>query len=156
MSTLVSTSGILVACTTRVALHTCGLLLLLVAPLLIFWLRGLHLCNLQGPIIMQAGSLSVALYKLSSWSYLFTQYGYGDNQDGINGIRSYPLDNIDSGYFHWEYGRLYRQFDLMTGWSATVYSNADAYRIHSWNNNNLHMAELTGKPTGPPLRCFRH
>ena len=60
MSTLATTAGILVACTTRITLRACGLLLSLAAPLLIDLVRGLRLCDLQNPLIRRTGMLSVA------------------------------------------------------------------------------------------------
>ena len=74
MSTLATTTGILVACTTRVAMRSCGRLLSLVVPMLIVCLRGLRVCGLQYPMGGHTGTLSVASQdnKLSSQTNILT------------------------------------------------------------------------------------
>ena len=68
-----------------------------------------------------------------SWSYLFTQYGYGDNQDGATGLKSYPLDYVYSGNYYWGTGRLYFQGNTAYLWSSTIVSSTDAYRLNTWS-----------------------
>ena len=60
MSTLATTTGLLAAYTTRLAMRACGLLLSLAVLMPIFCIRGLRLCVLQTPVIRQTGTLSVA------------------------------------------------------------------------------------------------
>ena len=103
-------------------------------------------------MVKHTGTLSVALCKLVSWSYLFTQYGYGDNQDGGTGVHTYPLDYVDSGYYNWNTGRLYNQGSRAHLWSSTIGSSAAAYRLATWSTG-VHPAESDTKALGRALRC---
>ena len=89
---------------------------------------------------------------MSVWSYLFTQYGYGDNQDGATGIKSYPLDNVYFGYYFWGTGRLYYQSVDADVWSSTIASSTGAYRLHTWSTV-VRPAESDSKARGYALRC---
>ena len=90
-----------------------------------------------------------------SWSYLFTQYGYGDNQDGGTGLKSYPLDYVYSGNYNWNNGRLYSQGVDAYLWSSTIGSSAAAYRLATWSTG-VHPAESDTKALGRALRCVKH
>ena len=87
-----------------------------------------------------------------SWSYLFTQYGYGDNQDGATGIKSYPLDYVYSGLYNWRTGRLYDQSNYAYLWSSTIVNSTSAYRLTTWSTG-VHPAESPNKTCGHTLRC---
>ena len=87
-----------------------------------------------------------------SWSYLFTQYGYGDNQDGSNGLRSYPLDYVYSGIYLWNTGRLYFQGNVAYLWSSTIVSSTSAYSLHTWSTG-VRPAVSDLKAYGFALRC---
>ena len=103
-------------------------------------------------MVKHTGTLSVALCKLVSWSYLFTQYGYGDNQDGSKGVRSYPINHILSGYFTWNTSRLYQNTFGGYNWSSSVQSNDAGYRLTVSGDNVKYSVTLT-KLYGLPLRC---
>ena len=87
-----------------------------------------------------------------SWSYLFTQYGYGDNQDGATGVKSYPLDYVYSGNYNWNNGRLYSQGVDAYLWSSTIVSSTNAYRLYTWSTV-VRPAESDNKAVGRALRC---
>ena len=93
-----------------------------------------------------------ALFLVVFWSILFTQYGYGDNQDGARGTNSYPLDYILSGNGFLDYGLLYYQNNFGHQWSSTLSSNQGAYTFLSART----AARLTGsnkKNYTIPIRC---
>ena len=90
--------------------------------------------------------------RIFVWSYLFTQYGYGDNQDGSNGLRSYPLDYTYSGRYHWGNGRLDYQSNTAYIWSSAVASNENAYRLSIWPTH-VYLADSYNKVFGYNLRC---
>ena len=87
-----------------------------------------------------------------SWSYLFTQYGYGNNQDGGTGVHTYPLDYVDSGRYYWDTGRLYNQGNVALLWSSTIVSSTDAYSLYTWSTA-VRPAESVNKARGNALRC---
>ena len=90
--------------------------------------------------------------RIFVWSYLFTQYGYGDNQDGQQGVRSYPITNIFSGYYLWYIGRLYDQNVDMQAWSLTVADSGASYSFAMWSTAVL-AAEPANKLRGVTIRC---
>ena len=90
--------------------------------------------------------------RIFVWSYLFTQYGYGDNQDGANGLRSYPLDYSLSGIYDWRMGRLYYQGDAVLHWSSTIMDGTSAYKLYPWISTvRLNQSDI--KERGGTLRC---
>ena len=89
--------------------------------------------------------------KIVSWSYLFTQYGYGNNQDGGTGVHTYPLDYVDSGRYYWGTGRLYYQGNNANLWSSAIVSSTDAYSLRTRPTVVL-PAESTIKDLGAALR----
>ncbi|MBQ3325934.1 hypothetical protein IJG79_02175 [Candidatus Saccharibacteria bacterium] len=85
-------------------------------------------------------------------SILFTQYGYGDNQDGANGLHSYPLDYVYSGRYSWVTGRLYYQGNDARLWSSTIVSSTGAYILNTWSTD-VRPADSDNKAHGLALRC---
>ena len=131
-----------------------GLSLSLVVPLLIDYLRGLRVCALQTLVISRTGLLSVALHILSSWSFLFTQYGYGDNQDGAIGARSYPLDYVMPGYYVFGMGRLYQQTTIGYNYSQSIKSAAASF-ISAVGGRLYQIGNSHSKYNANNLRCSK-
>ncbi|MBQ3325707.1 hypothetical protein IJG79_00955, partial [Candidatus Saccharibacteria bacterium] len=82
------------------------------------------------------------------------QYGYGDNQDGATGLKSYPLDYVYSGNYYWRTGRLYYQGNSAHLWSSTIVSSTNAYRLDTWSTA-VRPAESVIKAYGYALRCSK-
>ena len=87
-----------------------------------------------------------------SWSYLFTTYGYGDNESGSNSIKSYPLSYISSGEYFWTKGRLFYQAAYGDYWSVSVFDRYDGYTL---NIRKLSLAKSGrfNKVYGSSMRC---
>ena len=116
------------------------------------YIRYLQLYIVQKIPIRQVDSLSVANDNFASWSYLFTQYGYGDNQDGATGAKSYPLDYVYSGRYFWDFSRLYIQGVTALLWSSSTVSSTLAYSLRTWSAA-MRPVEPDGKTFGYALRC---
>ena len=86
-------------------------------------------------------------------SYLFTTYGYEDNEGGSKNARSYPLSYVYSGYYNWATGRLYRQALHDNYWSSTIYSSSFSYHLHM-TGSRLVKANTNTKHFGYALRCI--
>ncbi|MBQ3326027.1 hypothetical protein IJG79_02700 [Candidatus Saccharibacteria bacterium] len=93
-----------------------------------------------------------AFFLAKSKPILFTQYGYGDNQDGATGVESYPLDYVYSGDYYWYIGRLYRQGNVAVLWASTIVSSPNAYRLRTWSTV-MRPAVSDLKAFGGALRC---
>ena len=87
-----------------------------------------------------------------SWSKLFSTYGYGDNQDGINGIVSYPIAYVYSGTYNLDIGRLYYLGVRGTYWSNTIGGTKAAYRMAISPSERIPDAQ-NGMNGGYTLRC---
>ena len=87
-----------------------------------------------------------------SFRYLFNEYGYGNNQHGINGFASYPLDNVWGGYYTWSTGMLYAQGKVGIYWSTTVVSNENANSLYG-TVYALTIDSSYRKDRGRMLRC---
>ena len=88
-----------------------------------------------------------------SWSYLFTAYGYGDNESGNENARSYPLSYIYSGYYYWNTGRLYNQTLHDDYWPSTIYNSSSGYNLAMYGSR-LIKAHTGNKRSGLALRCI--
>ena len=88
-----------------------------------------------------------------SWSYLFTTYGYGDNESGNENARSYPLSYVYSGTYYWSTGRLYVQTVSGTYWPSSDYTSTNSYRLRMYNTR-LIKADTYNKRYGGALRCI--
>ncbi len=84
-------------------------------------------------------------------SYLFTTYGYGDNESGSRGARSYPTSYIPSGYYNWGAGRLYHQVVFDHYWSSSIASSANNYSLRIDSSHLLNAYTYT-KSFGLTLR----
>ena len=100
----------------------------------------------------QGDTLRCSLSDQHPGTILFTQYGYGDNQDGSNGLRSYPLDYVFSGVYYWPIGFLYNQTLNTSIWSNSTASLSYAYRMVAWSIS-VNSAEIYSKSSGYSLRC---
>ena len=89
---------------------------------------------------------------MASWSYLFTTYGYGDNESGSKNARSYPSSYVYSGVYYWDTGRLYGQTVNGGYWSSSIVSSTDSYDLYM-DNTRLIKANSHNKRSGRPLRC---
>ena len=87
-----------------------------------------------------------------SWSYLFTQYGYGDNQDGATGIHSYPLDYVYEGRYDGNTGLLYNQKNSGVYWSSEILSVGNSSMLYSWVQT-VQVSVGHGKSGYIALRC---
>ena len=87
-----------------------------------------------------------------SWSYLFTAYGYGDNESGNRSARSYPLSYVYSGFYFWDAGRFFLQTLNGYYWSSSIYNSNLSYRM-SMYSINLIKANSNDKRLGLALRC---
>ena len=87
-----------------------------------------------------------------SWSYLFTTYGYGDNESGSRNARSYPLSYVYSGNYYWEIGRLYNQTLYGFYWPSTIYNSSLSYALGMYGSR-LFKADTGNKRVGFALRC---
>ena len=87
-----------------------------------------------------------------SWSYLFTTYGYGDNESGNQKARSYPLSHIHNGHFSWQKGMFYNQTIYGYYWSSTKSSISTGYMLRMYGSR-LIKNHSTGIPDGYALRC---
>ena len=86
-----------------------------------------------------------------SWSYLFTTYGYGDNESGSRGARRYPLSYVKSGQYYWDTGRLYLQTLDGRYWSSSIVSSTHSYDLHMYSTR-LVKAGSYNKRIGDALR----
>ena len=88
-----------------------------------------------------------------SWSYLFTTYGYGDNESGSRGIRSYPTSYTYAGIYYWDAGKLYHQTLYGYYWPSSIASNSGSYYLFI-DNTRLIKADRYNKRFGYILRCI--
>ena len=88
-----------------------------------------------------------------SWSYLFTTYGYGDNESGSRGARSYPTSYVYPGIYYWATGKLYYQSLDGSYWSSSITSSTNSYYI-GMNSTRLVKSYTYYKYHGLPLRCI--
>ena len=85
-------------------------------------------------------------------SILSITYGYGDNQDGGIGLRSYPLDYVLHGFFYWLKGRLFYLDNGAFSWSIT---NGNLNDAHNLNNGGASIRMILGsKNGGEAIRCW--
>ena len=86
-----------------------------------------------------------------SWSYLFTAYGYGDNESGSNGARSYPTSYGYTGAYYWQKGMLYSQSISGSYWSSSKKGlNSYGLDIRDTRLSKTHTANAC---FGYTLRC---
>ena len=91
--------------------------------------------------------------KSRSWRYLVNEYSLGDDTAGTDGMTSYPLDLILSGYYYVLTSRLYSQGGFGRVWTNTIRRKYDAYRFTT-GYGYVHIGfESTGKNMGYALRC---
>ena len=88
-------------------------------------------------------------------SYLFTTYGYGDNEGGNHGARSYPLSYMYSGAYEWRTGMLYFQTIYGRFWSLSISGYSGAYVLNV-EGSGLRGNRAMGKLTGFSLRCVKN
>ena len=90
--------------------------------------------------------------KSKSWRYLLTQYNYGDNKAGADGLRSYPIAIIDSGLLEFAQGKLFEATINGNYWSETNNTRDRGYRIHTNHTRVIH-PQNSWKVLGHSLHC---
>ena len=87
-----------------------------------------------------------------SFAYLTNKYGLTNSQAGSEGLRSYPLSFVFSGYYYWGDGKLYRQGARGDWWSSTVNSETNS-RDLGVNSTELYPQSNNDKLGGFGVRC---